>query len=450
MNEITRIHLGRQPFTVSVDAHKALKIYLAAIQDQVKDQDVVEEVELRMAELLTERGTTSDKVVLGSDIDYLQQQLGDPKDFSEDADSTAAQPGKEATAKQLFRDTENGMIAGVAAGLAAYFGIDVVLFRILFVIATMAGGWGLLLYIALWLIVPPAKTGSDRLRMRGESVTLGSLKQVVDRADAKGAAKRAGDTVAPILNSFFRIVLKLIGLAFIVGSLCVLFGIVATVAYMTAHNGRLFQENLFPVGQTEHLLMYILLALIGVIAVFGILCGLAVYRRRWPIRGWVTGVIIGLFFIGLAIAAPLSIDSIRNVNDRYLSRSHTTTRGVAPFQAVIIVGKDVDYRWEYADSYSVSFHYFDNPDISKIKTTVSNDLLQIDTSNYQRDRNCNMLCIFPAYNLLVTVKGPRPLSVDMPVKSGFSSSTKSAQAERLKTIGTIPAANRRDVFAANL
>jgi phage shock protein PspC (stress-responsive transcriptional regulator) len=416
MNEITRIHLGRQPFTASIEAHKVLKAYIAAIERQVKDKDVIEEVELRMAELLTERGITGDKVILEKDVNYLKQQLGDPKDFSENDEETDAQADKQSETKQFFRDPENGMVAGVSAGLAAYFGIDVLLFRILFVISTLAGGWGLLIYIALWLLVPPAKTGSDRLRMRGESVTLGNLKEAVERADAKGAAKRASSTVAPIINNFFRLVLKITGVAFIISSLCVLFGLVATRVYMAAHNGQLFQENLFPVGRSEHILADLALGLIGLLAVFGVVCGVALYKRRWPVRGWVTGVIAVIFFIGLATAGALSIDSVHKVRDRYLSRAHTISRSVEPFQKVSLVGKDIDYRWEYADTYSVSFSYFDNPDISKIKTTVSNNLLQIDSSNYDRDRNCTMVCIFPAYNLLVTVSGPRPLSVDSPTK----------------------------------
>ena len=414
MNEITHIHLGRQPFTASIGAHKLLKSYIAAIQHQVNDEDVTEEVELRMAELLTERGITGDKVILEQDIDYLKQQLGNPQDFSENSEAAGTSVEKQPETKQLFRDPENGMIAGVAAGLAAYFGIDVILFRILFVFGTFTGGWGLLIYIALWLIVPPAKTGSDRLRMRGESVTLSNLKEVVNRADATGTAKRVGSTIAPIINTVFGIALKLVGIAFIVGGLCVLFGLVSIGVYIAAHHGQLFQENLFPVGTTEHFLADLVLGLVGLIAVFGVLCGLAVFKRRWPIRGWVTGVIIAVFFIGLATAGALSVDSAHKVRDRYLSRAHTTTRSVQPFQAVTIAGKDIDYRWEYADTYSVSFHYFDNPDISKIKTTVSNNLLQIDTSKYDRDRHCTMLCIFPAYNLLITVKGPRPLSVDSP------------------------------------
>jgi hypothetical protein len=250
--------------------------------------------------------------------------------------------------------------------------------------------------------------------MRGESVTLSNLKEVVDRADAKGAAVRAGNTIAPLIHGLFRIALKTTGVVFIIGGLSVIFGLIATKVYMAAHHGQLFQEKLFPVGHAERLLFDLALILVGLLAVFGIICGLAIYKRRWPIRAWVTGVIVGVFFLGVAVAGALTIDAAHHVRDRYLSRTHTTTGSVEPFQKVTIVGKDIDYNWEYADRYSVAFHYFDNPDISKIKTTVNNDLLQIDTSNYNRDRQCTMLCIFPAYNLQVTVRGPRPVSVDAP------------------------------------
>src|SRR6266404_410644 len=209
MNEVTKIHLGRQAFTISAAAHKALRSYLDAIEKQVGDKDVVEEVELRMAELLTERGIKGEKVVLMKDIDFLKEHLGNPKDFKEDGDEVASE---EPSTKRLFRDTDNGMIAGVAGGLAKYFGVDVLLIRILFVIGTIAWGGGILLYIVLWLLVPEAKTSSERLQMAGKPVTVDSLKEVVERADVKGAAHRANNSIAGPINSFFGFVLKIVGI----------------------------------------------------------------------------------------------------------------------------------------------------------------------------------------------------------------------------------------------
>jgi phage shock protein PspC (stress-responsive transcriptional regulator)/sulfur carrier protein ThiS len=413
MNEVTKIHLGRQPLNISVAAHKALRAYIDAITKQVGDDDVVEEVELRMAELLAENGITGDKVVLVKDVDYLKKQLGDPQDFKE-TDDVPVPAAQSSAAKRLFRDADNAMVAGVATGLSNYFGVDVLLIRVLFVIGTIAWGGGILLYIVLWLLVPEAKSSSEKLQMAGKPVTVDSLKEVVERADVKGAAKRANATIAPVINSIFRIILKIIGLGFVLGGLAVIFGLIVVRIYMAAHHGQLFEENLFPVGTTEHILADLGLISVGIIALFAILSGVAMFKRRWPTRGWITGVLAGLFLVVLAGTIALAAGAAPKVRDRYLSRSHTQTRSVQPFQDIVIQGKDVDYQWEYADTYSVSFHYFDNPDISKIKTTVSDNLLTIDTSNYTRDQKCEMLCLFRAYNLLVTVKGPQPLSIPSP------------------------------------
>ena len=60
--------------------------------------------------------------------------------------------------KRLTRSSSNRMIAGVAGGLAEYFGIDATLVRALFVLVALAYGGGVLLYIILWLIMPENDT----------------------------------------------------------------------------------------------------------------------------------------------------------------------------------------------------------------------------------------------------------------------------------------------------
>ena len=77
--------------------------------------------------------------------------------------------------RRLFRDTGTGKVAGVAAGLAAYFNIDVTLVRVILLAGLFAGGFTFLLYIILWIVLPEAKTVSDKLRMRGDAITLESF-----------------------------------------------------------------------------------------------------------------------------------------------------------------------------------------------------------------------------------------------------------------------------------
>ena len=56
--------------------------------------------------------------------------------------------------RKLYRSTSNRQLAGVCGGLAEYFNLDPTLIWVLFVILAVLGGSGVILYIALWIIVP--------------------------------------------------------------------------------------------------------------------------------------------------------------------------------------------------------------------------------------------------------------------------------------------------------
>ena len=62
--------------------------------------------------------------------------------------------------KKLYRSQTDSMLAGVCGGLGAYFNIDPTLIRILFVLSTIFSGAGILVYLAMWLIVP--EEGQDQ------------------------------------------------------------------------------------------------------------------------------------------------------------------------------------------------------------------------------------------------------------------------------------------------
>jgi phage shock protein C len=54
---------------------------------------------------------------------------------------------------QLTRSETDKMIAGVAGGMAVYFGLDATLIRVLWAVAGLMG-WGLLAYLILWIVLP--------------------------------------------------------------------------------------------------------------------------------------------------------------------------------------------------------------------------------------------------------------------------------------------------------
>ncbi|MGC4021672.1 MAG: PspC domain-containing protein [Cyclobacteriaceae bacterium] len=109
---------------------------------------------------------------------------------------------EQASVKKMFRDPERKVLGGVAGGIAAFFAIDLVLVRILFVISIFLGGFGLILYLILWFSIPEAKTITEKMEMQGEPVTLSNIESSVKKSlNEKGEDE---STLAKIVLFPFR------------------------------------------------------------------------------------------------------------------------------------------------------------------------------------------------------------------------------------------------------
>lgn len=406
MNEITKIHLGRQAFTISVDAHKALQEYLRAIKKHMGDTDeAVEEVELRMAELLTERGISGDKVVLLKDVDYLKEQLGEPGDFGDEESETAREDV--GAPKRLFRDTDNAMIAGVAAGIGKYFGVDPLWVRLGFIALTFAGASGILLYIILWLIVPEAKTKSEHLQMQGKPVTVDALKEVVERADVKGAAQRATEVVGKAVNGVLKVVLAVVGLGLMLAGIGALLGLTAASIYW-ALNHDLVPANIFPVGASEVALIAAAMLFAAMMALFFLVSGIAMIKRKWPLPGWALGAMVAVWLVSLAVGSALAADAAPKIRDRYEAAQHTYTMDVPEFNKLNALGSfDTSIEYRESNESSVTLEYWGDVDFSKMKAEVKNQTLTIDSNALADSVRCDRFCLFHSPILRVIVHGPK-------------------------------------------
>jgi phage shock protein PspC (stress-responsive transcriptional regulator) len=228
MNEITRIHLAQTPFNIEVTAKKELEKYLSAIKATLHaDDDTMREIEARIIELLAERGVTGDKVVTSKNIAAIKEQLGAPNEFidAQEVDEQAVTAG---ASKRLMRDQDRGVLGGVLAGIAAYIGIDPIWVRLIAIIlALLSFGTVLLIYVVLWIAIPPAKTAAEKLQMAGRQVTLATLKeQSKTAANIKEGTKPLVVALRIILGIGFA--LAAIGALVATG-----FAVVAGVMYMS-------------------------------------------------------------------------------------------------------------------------------------------------------------------------------------------------------------------------
>ena len=201
MKEITRIHLAKTPYDIELDAKEVLQKYLSEIKQMMGSEDVMYEIEARMVELFGERGVQSNGIITMSDVEDLRSKMGLPKEFSDSEsteDSQANLIPSDSPVKRLMRDTDNAIFGGVCAGIAAYWGINPLWVRLLFIISPfITFGTALLVYIIIWISLPEAKTAAEKLQMRGEPVTLDSLKKAANNSESKYRTK---ETLAKILR----------------------------------------------------------------------------------------------------------------------------------------------------------------------------------------------------------------------------------------------------------
>ncbi|MEP2774245.1 MAG: PspC domain-containing protein [Fulvivirga sp.] len=84
--------------------------------------------------------------------------------------------------KKMYRNPEDKVLGGVAGGIAKYFGVDVAVIRLLFVISIFLGGTGLIAYVILWIILPEARTITDKVQMQGDPVTLSNIESNIKKS----------------------------------------------------------------------------------------------------------------------------------------------------------------------------------------------------------------------------------------------------------------------------
>jgi phage shock protein C len=71
--------------------------------------------------------------------------------------SAMEEPGNALEPRKLYRSETQRMVAGVCGGLAEYFNLDVTVVRVLFLILSVFGGSGIVIYLVMWIIVPDAR-----------------------------------------------------------------------------------------------------------------------------------------------------------------------------------------------------------------------------------------------------------------------------------------------------
>ena len=277
MKKTLTVNLSGTVFHIDEDAYCLLDNYLDSLKLYFRSQkdghEIVCDIENRISELFSEKIMAGQQVITIADAEVVIQQMGNPEEFDTVGDdSTNDEPIADTTTnyilnKRLFRDPDNKILGGVCSGLAAYLGWDVTLVRII-AILILIFGYGLIIpiYIVCWIIIPEARTVTEKLSMHGEEINVETIgKKVTDGFEK--AAQGMNDFVnsdkprtwfqkfADVLVAVFGVILKvaLILLAVIFGPVLLLLAFVLLMllvgAFVMAIGGGAFVLSMIPFSE---------------------------------------------------------------------------------------------------------------------------------------------------------------------------------------------------------
>ncbi|MEL6812211.1 MAG: PspC domain-containing protein [Bacteroidota bacterium] len=255
MNKTVNINLAGTFFHIDEDAFGKLQRYLEAIKKSLSDpqgsDEIIKDIEARIAELFSEKLEKSTQVVTLKELDEVIAVMGQPEDYMVDEEIFEDEPHKRSSRsrstsrRQLYRDEDNKVVAGVSSGLGHYLGIDAVWVRLLWVLFTVfSSGIFILIYILFWIIVPPAVTTSEKLRMTGEPINISNIEKKFKEGyenvseklkdvdyDKYGQKVKSGttsffDALGNVLLTILKIFVKFFGIIIIIVAISVLVSLI--------------------------------------------------------------------------------------------------------------------------------------------------------------------------------------------------------------------------------
>lgn len=364
MKKTFNINVAGVPFIIDEDAYNLLSDYLNAIghafgksQD---NQELLSDIEGRVAELLLEYTSSGSPIVTAAQVEEVISRIGQPEQMievdeeisiseeagtdteTESAEETETTEGNTTTPppyqpptppKKLYRDSQNAMVGGVCSGLAWYFNWDATWVRLillalilfgpfLFIIGSMAISFMLIAaYIILWICLPDAVTPIQRMQMMGEKPTIENIgKTVTDnfrednginsttqRQQSKGVISKIFSIFVKSLVAFVTIVciILLIGL-----SICLIGCIFALVMFFTV---GFFGFLPFDVNGNSNVVFWGILCGIGAILFIGIpiyLIVRMVFNKKQKNMSSAAKWMLGILFAGGVILAAFSTGKI--------------------------------------------------------------------------------------------------------------------------------------------
>lgn len=384
MKKTYNINIAGFPFIIDDDAYTLLNDYLDTISHAFKhldeSDDLVNDIESRVAELLLEMTADGQTIVTKKCVEDVIKRVGKPEEMVEEEETITIEEPPRYTdetdnsnstdnnkysyhdhqqvppyygqtnngdapkaKKKLYRDPQNSMLGGVCSGLGWYFGIDPTWIRLAFVLLLFASyATVTIAYIILWIILPEARTPYQRMQMMGKAPSIENIGETVtenyknDNYSDISNRSTATNTISNIFSFAVKAVV-IFGLCIAIPLLVAMgIGIIAAI-FLIIMVSTSSLSGLLPywISEADSTILYYSIFLgIGAIIALGIPIYLLVRmglnskpftkNAKWALTiVWILGFVAAGIFTGLVIGENNKKEYISNqkrIQDREMKR----------------------------------------------------------------------------------------------------------------------------------
>jgi phage shock protein PspC (stress-responsive transcriptional regulator) len=354
------VNIGSRIFNIDEDAYERLNNYLVRLRtffasDEGCDE-ILSDIEMRISELLEQKKSGDSGIISLHHINDVIVNMGEPDELS----GTKQKTVKEKTPGKLYRDPDNRQIGGVCAGIAAWLGVAPLWVRVALILITLFYGTGVIIYLILWLILPEAKTTSEKLEMQRQTINIGTLRD--ELASAGSGLKNTGHSVMHTIGTFLRLCTEIIArlvkwifkllrwstgaliliiVLIIFASISLIFLIREPYEFGIYHLGPAALSNTFEwllpsVAIRWQAYMAASLLLIGTLGIL-IFVGLRLMLKWPPVRWLVISLLSFMIFAGLIVSGSSILQYSRTTN-KMASESQRQTIGFSNKQLQLSLG----------------------------------------------------------------------------------------------------------------
>ncbi len=364
MKKTLTINLSGSVFHIDDDAYEKLHTYLGKITRHFGNDDdakeIVADIEARIAEIFNEKIKNGGEVINIAHVEEIIVIMGTPEAISneeEEKERTAEKKTYRVKGRRLYRDPESRVLGGVCSGLGAYFSMDPVIIRIIFVLIFFFPiGSSVLIYLILWIVVPKASSTAQRLEMKGEEVNIDNISKSIKeemqdvkenfrnyRSNSAYTQSRSGVSevgrvflsVLKILGTILLIIIGIpilfVGVILLIVLFSLLFASHQVLGALPFSHGFNFMDFLYTPGATTTWFAIGIALVIGIPLVMLIYAGLKMIFRIKSRNHIFGSVFAGLFVVGLLIliisgsrtVGEFSKQTTVNIHEKLVSSSDT-------------------------------------------------------------------------------------------------------------------------------